>query len=130
MSIYTVLAEHKPKLFVLVIFSVIGILIVPIILPNLFHGAHIIHIGLHIIGLIAAVFLTFVSIVAYFKMKTKRLMLTCIAFSFFIASETISMIDITWPYTFYLGEISLREIEHVLLILMLGVFTLAIFRND
>jgi len=129
MSIYQ-FAEDKSKLFAAVILSVIGILIAPIILPNLFHGTHIVHIGLHIGGMVAAIFLTMVTIVAYAKMRTKRLGFTALAFSFFIAAEVMALIDITWPFTFYLGDITLREIEHILIISMLGIFTLAVFRND
>ncbi len=129
MSIYQ-FAENKSKLFGSVILAVIGILIAPIILPNLFHGTHIAHIGLHIGGMVTAIFLTMVTIVAYTKMRTKRLLFTAVAFSFFISAEVISLIDITWPFTFYLGQLSLREIEHILIISMLGIFTLAVFRND
>ncbi|MEO9309924.1 MAG: hypothetical protein ABI337_06475 [Nitrososphaera sp.] len=129
MSIYR-FAEDKSKLFATVILSVIAILIAPIIVPNLFHGSHILHIGLHIGGMIAAIFLTMVTVIAYVKMRTKRLGLTAIAFSFFIAAEIISLIDITWPFTFYFGDIQMREIEHILIISMLGIFTLAVFRND
>ncbi|MFN3653842.1 MAG: hypothetical protein ACK4TO_00765 [Candidatus Nitrosotenuis sp.] len=129
MSIYQ-FAEDKSKLFTAVILSVIGILVAPIILPNLFHGAHILHIGLHIGGMVAAIFLTVVTIIAYSKMRTKRLGFTAVAFSFFVVAEIISLIDITWPFTFYLGGIPLREIEHILIISMLGIFTLAVFRND
>jgi hypothetical protein len=123
-------AEDKSKLFTAVMLSVIGILIAPIILPNLFHGTHIVHIGLHTGGIVAAIFLTMVTIVAYAKIKTKRLLFTFVAFSFFIAAESITLIDITWPFTYYLGLLSLREIEHILIISMLGIFTLAVFRND
>lgn len=129
MSIYQ-FAEDKSKLFAAVILSVIGILIAPIILPNLFHGTHTVHIGLHIGGMVASIFLTMVTIVAYAKMRTKRLLFTSVAFSFFIAAESITLIDITWPFTFYIGDITLREIEHILIISMLGIFTLAVFRND
>jgi hypothetical protein len=129
LSIYR-FAEDKSKLFATVILSVIAILIAPIIVPNLFHGSHILHIGLHIGGMIAAIFLTMVTVIAYVKMRTKRLGLTAIAFSFFIAAEIISLIDITWPFTFYFGDIQMREIEHILIISMLGIFTLAVFRND
>ncbi|HWP78923.1 MAG TPA: hypothetical protein VNL34_04650 [Candidatus Nitrosotenuis sp.] len=129
MSIYQ-FAEDKSKLFAAVILSVIGILIAPIIIPNLFHGTHIVHIGLHIGGMVTAIFLTMATIVAYAKMRTKRLGFTAFAFSFFIMAEVIALIDITWPFTFYLGDITLREIEHLLIISMLGIFTLAVFRND
>ncbi|MEW6589276.1 MAG: hypothetical protein AB1299_08960, partial [Thermoproteota archaeon] len=96
-------AENKSKLFGIVILSVMTVLVMPIILPNLFHGSHIVHIGLHIGGLVAAIFLTMVTLAAYTKMKTKRLLFTSIAFSFFIAAESITLIDITWPFTYYFG---------------------------
>jgi len=130
MSIYAQITEKKSTLFSVVIFAVIGILIAPIILPNLFHGVHTLHIMLHVGGMIAAVFLTVVSSMAYIKLRTKRLLFTFIAFSFFIAAEAISLIDVTWPFTFYVGQLSFSEIEHILIIGMLGIFTLAIFRND
>lgn len=130
MSIYAQITEKKSTLFSIVIFAVMGILIAPIILPNLFHGSHILHIMLHVGGLTAAVFLTVVSLTAYAKIRTKRLLLTFIAFSFFIAAETISLMDITWPFKFYVGQISFSEFEHILIIGMLGIFTLAVFRND
>jgi hypothetical protein len=130
MSIYTQITEKKSTLFSVVMFSVMGILIAPIILPNLFHGAHTLHIMLHVGGMIAAVFLTVVSIMAYAKIRTKRLLFTFIAFSFFIAAEAISLVDVTWPYKFYAGQLPFSELEHILIIGMLGIFTLAIFRND
>lgn len=130
MSIYTQITEKKSTLFSVVVFAVIGILVAPIILPNLFHGAHTLHIMLHIIGVIAVVFLTVVSSMAYAKLRTRRLLFTFIAFAVLIAAETISLIDVTWPYTFYFGQITFPEIEHILIIGMLGIFTLAIFRND
>lgn len=130
MSIYAQITEKKSTLFSVVIFAVMGILIAPIILPNLFHGSHILHIMLHVGGLTAAVFLTVVSLTAYVKIRTKRLLLTFIAFSFFISAETISLLDITWPFKFYVGQISFSEFEHILIIGMLGIFTLAVFRND
>ncbi|HSA98677.1 MAG TPA: hypothetical protein VLF17_06325 [Candidatus Nitrosotenuis sp.] len=130
MSIYAQITERKSTLFSVVIFAVMGILIAPIILPNLFHGSHILHIMLHVGGLIAAVFLTVVSLTAYVKIRTRRLLLTFIAFSFFIAAEAISLMDVTWPFKYYVGQISFSELEHMLIIGMLGIFTLAIFRND
>ena len=129
-SIYTQFIDDKPKLFSAVIFAVIAILVAPIIIPNLFHGYHTLHIGLHIGGVIIATFLTVATTIAYAKIRTRRLLLTCIAFSFFITAESIALIDITWPYTFYVGQLTLEEIEHVLIISMLGVFASAVFRKD
>ena len=130
MSIYERLAENKSTLFSIITFTVIGVLAVPIILPHIFHGTHIFHIVLHLAGTIIAVFLTIITAIAYNKIKTKRLRLTMIAFSFFITAELLSLMEATWPFTFYVGEVSLLEVSHMLLIAMLGIFTLAVFRKD
>jgi hypothetical protein len=112
------------------VFAAIGIMLLPVILPNLFHGFHIAHIGLHIAGLSLAIFLTISTLYAYVKIRTKRLATAALAFSMFIGAEVISIIDVTWPYTFYLDVISLREINHLLLIGMLGIFSIGVFRRD
>lgn len=130
MSRYERVIESKPTLLSLIVFTVIGVLTVPIILPHIFHGSHFFHIVLHLAGTIIAIFLTIVTAIAYSKIKTKRLLLTMIAFSVFIAAESLSLIDATWPFTFYLKEISLVEISHMFIISMLGIFTLAVFRKD
>jgi hypothetical protein len=130
MSRYTRLTENKSTLFSIITFVVIGILAVPIILPHIFHGSHIFHIVLHLAGTIIAVFLTIITAIAYQKIKTKRLRLTMTAFSFFITAELLSLVEATWPFTFYAGDVSILEISHMLLIAMLGIFTLAVFRKD
>lgn len=130
LSIYTSLFESKPRLFTSVILIVVGIAGVPLVLPNIFHGYHPIHIVLHTSGIVFAAFLTIVSSFAYVKMRTKKLFYTVIAFSMFIGAESLSLVDATWPFTFYLGSISLLEISHMLVIAMLGIFTIAVFRND
>lgn len=130
MSTFENLVERKGNLFVLSVFAAIGIMLLPVILPNLFHGFHMAHISLHIAGLALAIFLTISTLYAYVKIRTKRLATAAIAFSMFIGAEIISIIDVTWPFTFYLDTISLREINHLLIIGMLGVFSIGVFRRD
>jgi hypothetical protein len=127
---YDKVIESKPMLLSIIIFVVIGILSVPIILPHLFHGTHFFHIVLHTVGTIVAVFLTIITAIAYAKIKTKRLLFTMIAFSVFIGAEALALVDATWPFTFYIGEISIAEVSHMFIISMLGIFTLAVFRKD
>lgn len=117
-------------MFAASVLAVIGILFLPIILPNIFHGLHIAHIFLHIAGISLATFLTISAAYAYVKIKTKKLMITTIAFSLFIVSEIITIINVTWPYTFYLGDITMEQISHMLIIGMLGVLSIGVFRRD
>lgn len=130
MSTFERLIEKKGNLFVLCVFVAIGSMLLPVILPHLFHGAHIFHIGLHIAGLALAIFLTVSATYAYVKIRTKRLATTFIAFMFFVAAEVFSIIDATWPYVFYFEDLSMNEVSHMLILGMLGIFSLGVFRRD
>ena len=122
--------EKKGNLFVLSVFAAIGIMLLPVILPHLFHGVHIVHIGLHIAGLALAIFLTISAVYAYTKIRTKRLATTCIAFSLFIVAEIFSIVDATWPFVFYIDTVSMTEISHLLIIGMLGIFSIGVFKRE
>lgn len=112
------------------VFAAIGVMLLPVILPNLFHGFHMAHISLHIAGLALAIFLTISTLYAYVKIRTKRLATAAIAFSMFIGAEVFSIIEVTWPFTFYLGRITMLEISHLLIMGMLGIFSIGVFRRD
>jgi len=122
--------EKKSTLFSIVVAGVVGILAAPIIIPHIFHGFHIAHIGLHIGGITLAVFLSVLSIMAYLKLKTKRLLFTAIAFAIFISAETVLMVDATWPTLYDLGDMPLLELGHLLTFGTLGLLALGVFRND
>ena len=126
----TAFIERKSNMFTITILAVIGILFLPIIVPNLFHGLHTAHIFLHIAGISLATFLTISAAYAYVKIKTRKLIITTIAFSLFVVSEIINIIDVTWPYTFYLGNVTMEQISHMLIIGMLGIFSIGVFRRD
>lgn len=122
--------ERKGNLFIISIFAAIGIMLLPVILPNLFHGFHMAHIGMHIAGLALAIFLTVSTLYAYVKIRTKRLAIATVAFSLFIGAEIFSIIEVAWPYTFYLDRITMSEISHMLIIGMLGIFSIGVFKRD
>jgi uncharacterized membrane protein len=122
--------ENKPKLFALVIFSVIGVLAVPVILPHIFHRFQVFHILLHLSGVSIGSFLTIVSAIAYKRIKTKRMLFTMIAFALFAVAEVFSVIDAAWQYTYYLGTLSADEVGHILELCTLGMFAISVFRRD
>jgi hypothetical protein len=105
-------------------------LALPIIGPHLFHGYHIAHIFLHVGGITLAVFITILATFAYSRLKTKRLLLSAIAFGNFIAAEFVRLIDTTWPTIYDLGEMPLSEVGHLLTFATLGLLALGVFRND
>ena len=117
-------------MFSIVVTGVIAILAIPIIVPHLLHGYHLIHIFLHVGGITLAVFITTLAILAYSKLKTKRLLLSTVAFAVFIGAESVLLIEATWPAIYYVGETSLLEIGHLLTFTTLGLLALGVFRND
>ena len=122
--------ENRPKLFATVIFTVIGVLAIPVILPHVFHKFQVFHILLHLSGVSIASFLTIISALAYTRIRTRRLLFTMIAFGLFAVSEIFSVVDAAWQYTYYLGYVSADEIGHILALCTLGMFALSVFRRD
>ena len=123
------IVERKSTLFSIVVTGVIAILAVPIT-PHLLHGYHLAHIFLHIGGITLAVFISILAGFAYYRLRTKRLLLSAIAFTNFIAAEVVLLVDATWPFVYDFGEMPLSEIGHLLTFVTLGLLALGVFRND
>lgn len=117
-------------MFSIVVAGVVGILSAPVILPHIFHGYHMAHIALHIGGITLAAFLSVLSIAAFLKLRTKRLLFTAIAFGIFILAETVLVIDATWPMIYDINGVSLLEFGHILTFSTLGILAMGVFRND
>jgi len=124
------LVERKSALFSIVVTGVIAILALPIIIPHLFHGYHLAHIFLHVGGITLAVFISTLAIFAYYRLRTRRLLLSAVAFTNFIAAEIVLLVDATWPNIFSLGDLSFPELGHLLTFITLGLLALGVFRND
>jgi len=129
MSIYQQFANSKPKLLVAVIIAVVGGLAIPFLLPHVFHGTHILHLLLHTAGVVLATFLTILGVNAYYQLRSKKMIITSIAFSLFSASELVQLINATETHVYdFFGSPS--EIAHLMLLGVVGLFALAIFRRD
>ena len=122
--------ERKSALFSIVVTGVVAILALPIIIPHLLHGYHIAHIFLHVGGISLAVFISVLAGFAYYRLRTKRLLLSAIAFGNFIAAEFTLLIDATWPSVFDFEFMPLAEVGHLLTFATLGLLALGVFRND
>ncbi|MBA4438567.1 MAG: hypothetical protein H2B06_07005, partial [Nitrosopumilaceae archaeon] len=114
----------------IIVTGVIAILALPIIIPHLFHGYHLAHIFLHIGGITLAVFISTLSISAYVRLRTKRLLLSAIAFTNFIGAESALLVDSSYPNVFDFGILPLNEVGHLLTFITLGLLALGVFRND
>lgn len=122
--------ERKSTLFSVIVAGIVGIMAAPIIIPHIFHGFHIAHIGLHIGGVILATFLSVLGTMTYLRLKTRRLLFTAIAFGIFIGAETALMVDATWPTIYDFDAMPLLEVGHLLTFITLGLLALGVFRND
>lgn len=123
--------ESKSKLFLITLIAMISLLAVPVIIPHVLHGYHILHIGIHISGITLSVFLSILALLAYRNLKTKRMQVTVIAFLMFVSTELVTLVDATWPGIYDFGEvITLSEIGHMLLIATLAMLAVGVFRND
>ena len=122
--------ERKSALFSIVVVVMVAILAIPVIIPHILHGFHMAHIVLHIGGIILAVFISLLAILAYSRLRTKRLLITSIAFGIFIAAESVLLIDATWPTIYDFDAMPLLEVGHLLTFTTLGMLALGVFRND
>ncbi len=122
--------EKKSTLFSIVVTGVVAILALPIIIPHLLHGYHLVHIFLHVGGITLAVFISVLAGIAYYRLRTKRLLLSAVAFTNFIAAEFVLLVDATWPLIYDVGDVSLGEVGHLLTFITLGLLALGVFRND
>ena len=124
------IVERKSTLFSIVVTGVVAILALPVIIPHLLHGHHIAHIFLHVGGITLAVFISILAGFAYHRLRTKRLLLSAIAFGNFIAAEAVLLVDATWPTLYDFDIMSISEIGHLLTFVTLGLLALGVFRND
>lgn len=124
------IVEKKSTLFSVVVVGVVAILALPIIIPHLLHGYHLAHIFLHVGGITLAVFITVLAGFAYYRLRTKRLLLSTIAFANFIGAESVLLVDATWPTIFDFDMMSISEVGHLLTFVTLGLLALGVFRND
>ncbi len=122
--------ERKSALFSIVITGVVAILALPIIIPHLLHGYHIVHIFLHIGGISLAVFISVLAGLAYCRLRTRRLLLSAIAFANLIVAEFTLLVDATWPSVFDFEFMPLSEVGHLLTFATLGLLALGVFRSD
>jgi hypothetical protein len=124
------IVEKKSTLFSVVVTGVIAILALPIIIPHLLHGYHLIHIFLHIGGISLAMFISVLAGFAYYRLRTKRLLFSAVAFTIFIGAQVILLIDATWPTMYDFDIMSISEVGHLLTFITLGLLALGVFRND
>ena len=120
---------NKPRLLVLIASVVISLSIVPFILPHIFHPHMIYHILLHIVALILSQFLAVVSLMAYLKSKTSRILFMTLGFMTLVIAEYVYLLNSTEDiHPMFLSQLNI-ELSHLILLVMVIFFGISFLKS-
>src|ERR671915_2059010 len=118
----------KPVLLGLITALVVGI-VAPLVIPHVAHPSMIYHILLHMAGLTIAIFLSIVSVLAYSRGKTTRMLLMAVGFM------SLSLVE--FFYLLQAGGVVIAqvvipavniELSHIILLIMVSLFGLGVLK--
>lgn len=122
------MVASKAKLLIAISVIAVAVLSIPVIVPHINHPSMIYHIVLHIVSLVVAVFLTTISVVAYRRSGSSRVLFM---FFGFLALTTVELIYL-FNATDDIGEVALPfvqiELPHIILLLMLTLFGVGVVK--
>jgi hypothetical protein len=117
----------KPVLLGLVTAIVVGI-VSPLILPHLAHPSMIYHITLHIASLAIALFLSVVSVLAYARSRSFRVLTMALGFMALSVVEFLYLLDASAVLSVFDFSTLGIELPHLILLLMLTMFGLGVLK--
>jgi hypothetical protein len=126
-SLYKI-TSSKAKLLSVITAVVLAVMAVPVILPHITDTSIIYHLLLHVISLIIAIFLVFVSILAYLRNGNTRLLFMMFGFLLLSVIEAMYLFHITSKIEDVVIPIVDIEVSHVIFLVMLTLFGIGIFR--
>jgi hypothetical protein len=118
----------KPVLLALITALVVGV-VAPLVIPHVAHPSMIYHIILHMAGLAIAIFLSTVSVLAYSRNTTTRMLLMAVGF--------MSLALVEFFYLLQAGGIAIGqviipavniELSHIILLIMVSLFGLGVLK--
>jgi hypothetical protein len=120
---------NKPILLVLIASIVISLSVVPFILPHLFHQHMIYHILMHLVALILSQFLAVVSLLAYLKSKTSRILFMTLGFMTLVVAEYIYLLNSTDDiHPIFIPQVNI-ELSHFILLIMVIFFGISFLKS-
>ena len=117
----------KPIVLGLVTAIVVGV-VAPLIVPHLVHPSMIYHILLHIASMTVAIFLSVVSILAYGRSTSSRLMFMTLGFVALAIVEFLYLADAIGVGSIIDVSAVGIEFPHLILLVMLALFALGVLR--
>lgn len=122
------ITSSKVNLLVVITVVVLAVMAVPVILPHITDRSIIYHLLLHVISLIIALFLGFISILAYQRNGNSRLLFVMFGFLLLSVIEAMYLFHITSKIEDIIIPIVDIELSHVIFLVMLTLFGIGIFR--
>jgi hypothetical protein len=117
----------KPILLGLVTAIVVGV-VSPLVLPHLAHPSMIYHISLHIASFAIAVFLSVVSVLAYTRSRSFRLLTMTLGFIALSIVEILYLLDSSAVLSIFDFSTLGIELPHLILLVMLAMFGLGVLK--
>ena len=118
----------KPVLLALITALVVGV-IAPLVIPHVAHPSMIYHILLHMAGLTIAIFLSIVSILAYSRNTTTRMLLMAVGFMSLALVEFFYLLQ---AGGIVIGQVIIPavniELSHIILLIMVSLFGLGVLK--
>ena len=118
----------KPVILGLITALVVGI-VAPLLVPHIAHPSMIYHIILHMAGLTVAIFLSIVSVLAYSRNRTIRMLLMTVGFMSLALVEFLYLLQ---AGAIPIGQIVIPtvniELSHLILLMMVSLFGLGVLK--
>ena len=118
----------KPILLGLITALVVGV-VAPLVVPHVAHPSMIYHILLHMAGLTIAIFLSIVSVLAYSRNTTTRMLLMAVGFMSLALVEFFYLLQ---AGGIVIGQVIIPavniELSHILLLIMVSLFGLGVLK--
>jgi hypothetical protein len=122
------ITSSKPKLLAIITAVIIAIMAVPVIIPHITDTSTIYHIFLHLASVIIAIFLGVVSILAYLRNGSSRLLFMMFAFLSLSVIEAVYLFDVSSKTEDIVIPGVDIEISHVIFLVTLTLFGIGIFK--
>jgi len=126
LHLYNIISS-RPKLLAIITLVITAIMAVPVILPHITDTSTIYHILLHLASLIIAIFLGIVSILAYLRNRSSRLLFMMFAFVSLSIIEGMYLFDVSSNIEDILIPGVDIGVSHMIFLVTLTLFGLGVF---
>jgi ABC-type Fe3+-siderophore transport system permease subunit len=118
----------KPILLGITTAVIVGV-ITPLVIPHISHPSMIYHIIVHLAGMTIAAFLGLVSLLAYKRVQTTRILLMTIGFMALCTVEILYFLDALDMFPVAHLPIANVELPHLILLVMLSMFGVGVLKS-